>query len=431
MEFVSDIKRNLSGKRLLILGGGLWKDAIQKVAEEYNITLIAAGSDQSSYIFEIAKEKYNVDSTDCDEMKKLIVDKKIDGVYMGGSETVISSACVYLNELKFPCYCTKEQWNSLQDKSEFKTLCVKHGLPVVERFDVSEQNIHIPIEFPVVTKPVDGSGSSGFSVCYNIKELRDGYKRAKKVSPTGNVIVEKYVKNDAVVVFYTVVKGKLYFSGLEDKYPVKYEKQGSYVGGLFMFESKLASEFRLKFEDKINTLISDVGIVEGNFWIEIFVDKDNYYFNEAGFRYGGSASLYPIDYMYGINQVAIDIYYALTGKSSAKGFISIIPYWFPKKKYYAIYPVYARGGSVEKIVGVGDIEKNRQVLTILLRKKCGDFVMESGTFSQVVALVHFVFDNKSELMTLIDNVHDKLEILNQNGENMIFRMLDAKKVRLR
>ena len=89
----------LKGKRLLILGGNLWKESIKQVADTYGITLIATGNDTSAGIFEIADECYNIDSTNSEAMKKLILEKNIDGVYMGGSETVISAACEYLAEL--------------------------------------------------------------------------------------------------------------------------------------------------------------------------------------------------------------------------------------------------------------------------------------------------------------------------------------------
>ena len=133
-----EIKNKLQGKRLLILGGSLWKEAIKKIADTYKITLIATGNDQSAGIFEIADEKYSVNSIDSAAMKSLIKDKKIDGIYMGGSETVISYACQYLNDIGKPCYCTKKQWDDLQNKTLFKELCIKHGLPVAGRFNSTE-----------------------------------------------------------------------------------------------------------------------------------------------------------------------------------------------------------------------------------------------------------------------------------------------------
>lgn len=424
------IKDQLKGKRLLLLGGSLWKDAIKKIADEYEIVLVATGNSQNAGIFEIASEQYQVNSTDAEEMKKLIIEKKIDGVYMGGNEAVISAACVYLNELELPCYCKKNQWDSLQDKRIFKELCIRHNLPCVPEVKL-EQVCEENVEFPVITKPADGCGSSGFTVCHNAKELKEGITKARTNSPTKQVIVEKFVKNDGVVVFYTVSNGKLYFSGLEDKYPVRYKEHGSYVGGLFVFESSLKEIFREKFEDNISDLVADLGIKEGSFWIEVFYDGSDFYFNEAGYRYGGSASIYPINYMYGINQVAADIFYALTGKSEINNFVSIIPEKVMKKKYYAVYPLYSRAGKVSEIRGYLTLQKSPEIVTVISKISLQDEIKESGTFSQAVTLIHFVFDDINELQRTIEKIHNVYKVLDQDGNNMIERMLNIKNVSLK
>ena len=252
-------KQMAERKRLLLLGGSQWKDAIKLYADENDVTLLATGNDQSAGIFEIADERYNVNSTDADAMKKLIRDTKVDGVYMGGSETVINSACKYLNEMGLPCYCTHEQWELFQNKRNFKQLLKKHGLPVCPEYIVDPQNIGKSIQttdFPVIVKPADGCGSSGFSVCYTADELETAYKHAADNSPTGTVICEKFVKNQGVVIIYTFSNGKVIFSGVEDKYPVRYEKQGSYVAGLFVFESNFADELRSRYESNLTELFN-------------------------------------------------------------------------------------------------------------------------------------------------------------------------------
>lgn len=162
----NEIKKKIAGKRLLLLGGSLWKEAIKKIASEYEITLVATGNSKKAGIFEIADEGYEVNSTDASAMKRLIIDKKIDGVYMGGNENVIKSACAYLEELNMPCYCKKEQWEVLQDKRKFKALCMKHHLPVALQYGIQEIK-NRGIDYPVITKPADGCGSSGFTVCQN------------------------------------------------------------------------------------------------------------------------------------------------------------------------------------------------------------------------------------------------------------------------
>lgn len=416
--------QNLENKRLLVLGGSIWKDAIKQFADSNNITLISAGLYPAG-TDDIAKESYRIDTTDENEMIPFVREKKIDGVYLGGSELIISRACGYINKLGLPCYCTKDQWEFLQNKANFKQLCKKSGLPVVPQYVIDENDIKgsvPPDAYPVITKPTDGCGSNGFSVCRNSGELVEGYKKAVADSPTQSVICEKFVKNTGVVVFYTFSNGKVIFSGLEDKYPVKFEKQGSYVGGLFTFESEFTKEYRERFDAGVEKMFQSIGITEGSAWIEVFHDGDNYYFNEVGFRYGGSISIYPVDYLTGINQVAADIYYALTGESHPYGHTSLIPDSIERGLNYAVYPVYAGVGTITKIKGLDKLGDNVVFKTIT--KPVGFEVKDWGSFNQNVAIVQFVYKDKDELKLSLNRIHENLKILDENGRNMIFRMLN-------
>ncbi len=420
----------LQGKRLLVLGGSIWKEAIKDYAEQNGIVVISAGLYPAG-TDDIAQEVYRIDTTDAEMMKPFIKEHHIDGVYMGGSELIISSACKYINELGFPCYCTQKQWEFLQNKRNFKDLCIKHCLPVVPRYHINVNDIKGSFSdefYPVITKPEDGSGSNGFSVCYTPEELERGYIKAAENSPTGSVICEKYVNNDSVVVFYTFSNGELFFSGLEDKFSVKFRKQGTYVGGLFMFESNNTQEFRHRFEEKLKNLFQSIGVREGSAWIEVFHDKDTYYFNEVGFRYGGSISVYPIDYLYGYNQVAADIHFALTGESKIGGYPSLISKYIPQKHHYAIYPVYLFPGRILEIEGIEEIEKHSEIVLCSLTKHIGDIVPDSGSFNQSFALVHFVFDTIDECRTILNIIHQHLKVYNETGEDMIFQMLDFESI---
>ncbi|WP_448915682.1 ATP-grasp domain-containing protein [Eubacterium ramulus] len=422
---------NLEGKKLLLLGGSLWKDAISAFAKENGVQLVATGNDTTSAIFDISQEYYNVDSTNAEKMKRLIKENHIDGVYMGGSEAVISAASQYLNELGLPCYCKKEQWEYLQNKANFKQLCIENGLPVVPRYTIEENCIELPKEvYPVITKPADGCGSSGFSICHNNDELVIGYNKAKDNSDSGSVIVEKFVKNKGIVVFLTFSNGKMYFSGLEDKYPVQYAREGSYVAGLLILESKFTKEFRERFEEKIEKTMASIGIKEGSVWIEVFHDGDEYYFNEVGYRYGGTVSVYPVDYFYGINQVASDMYYALTGESKIAGHTSLISANLHRKKYYAVYPVHLNAGKIKEIKGLNSLQENNDVIVIPVAKKVGTEIVQNGSFSQTFALVHFVFDTKKELEEMIDLIHRELIVLDDNDINMVHKMLQVDEVNI-
>lgn len=418
----------LKGKRLLVLGGSTWKESIKAFKEENEIKIIAAGLWHVG-IYDIADECYTIDILNPQVMKKFIMEKKIDGVYMGGAENVISVACQYINDLGLPCYCTKEQWDFLQNKSNFKILCEKNGLPIVPQYFIDEKDIigSVPIDaYPVITKPADGCGSNGFSICRTSMDLVEGYRKAKAESPTCSVICEKFVKNTGVVVFYTFSNGKVIFSGLEDKYPVCFEKYGSYVGGLFTFESKFTHEFLSRFEKNIEKMFQSINIKEGSAWIEVFHDGDDYFFNEVGFRYGGSVSIYPVDYLMGINQVAADIYYSLTGESNLFNHTSLINTNIRKGLNYAVYPIYACPGIISEVKGLDSIRDN--VVFSTLTKTIGVKIEDSGSFNQNVAVIHFVYKDEVELKNSIDAIHSSLEILDENGINMVIKLLNIDKI---
>jgi len=413
------MNNELKGKRLLVLGGSMWSNTIQDFAVRNGITLISAGLYPAG-TDKIAKEVYRIDTTQPSLMIPFIKEHQIDGVYMGGSEMIITAACQYINELQLPCYCTKEQWDFLQEKDKFKSLCMRFDLPCVPRYDLDSMDI----EYPVITKPTDGCGSNGFSVCRNAAELRIGYKIAAEASPTGRVLIEKFVKNDSVVVFYTFSNGRMYFSGLENKFPVKYEGHESYVAGLHLFESRFAQEFRNRFDDKLEKLFSSLGIKEGSLWIEVFHDGDNYYFNEVGFRYSGSVSIFPVDYFYGFNQVASDIYYALTGISEIHGHPTIIEDKVPRKKHYAIFNAHMLPGTIASIEGVDKIREIPECVFIADTKHVGDSVKATGTVAQVFAFIHFVFDTMEECKQMIDKIYSVIHIKDVNGKELMCNMID-------
>ena len=422
----------LQAKRLLVLGGSTWKEAIRDFAHEHNIYLIAAAPYHVG-IFDVADESHIIDVTDAQAMIPFIKEHQIDGVYMGGSEPVIESACQYLEELGLPCYCNKFQWDSLQNKKHFKQLCIDNGLPVVPMYNVTRDNINEvapSIPFPVITKPTDGCGSSGFSVCHNEQELYEGYEKASESSVSGSVITERYVKNDAVVGFYTFCNGEVLFSGLEDKYPVQIEKGKSYVGGLFIYNSRFTEMFRNQFEDKIKGMIGSLGIKQGSAWIEVFRQDDEFFFNEVGFRYGGSVSIYPVDYLFSINQVANDITFSLTGEGQAFGHISLSPHTKTGKKYYGVYPLYAKGGTIVSVDGFSQMRKENEIIFITNTRSKGYTVSSNGDFSQNVGLVHFVFDTLEECEVIINSIHKTLSFKDANGNEMLLKLFDTKTIKL-
>ncbi|MBR2237583.1 MAG: ATP-grasp domain-containing protein [Prevotella sp.] len=440
----------LRGKRLLLLGSSVWKNELRRFADEHGITLAVVGN-KPAPLDEVADELYRVDSTDHEAMKQFIKTHDFDGIFMGGSELIISHACEYINELGYPCYCTKEQWDSLADKSRFKALCQQFGLPVARLYTLDD-----PITFPVVTKPVDGCGGTGISICHDDKELQEGYSRAKAASRSGKAIIEQFVDNDSIKVFYTFSQGVPHYTTMATKYPVRHDNPESYVSTLYLYESSYATDFRQRFEERLFQMFAHLGIREGSLWIEVFKNGDEYCFNEAAFRYMGQVSLYPVDYLTGINQLAADITYALTGKSQLMGHRSLIGDDVPRKKHYCMYCPQLADGRIESIEGIENLQLstlNSQLSTLkpqistlkpqlstlnsqlsnlklpecvyaYIMKSEGDEISGPHTLFHVLGCIHLVFDTIDELRQLINKVHQLIHVTDDQGHEMLMDMID-------
>lgn len=424
--------KDIRGKRLLLLGSNVWKELIKSFADYYGVRLYFAGL-YPAPLDDIVEEYYRIDTTDPEIMIPFVKKHKFDGVYMGGSEFIVSHACTWINQLGLPCYCQKEQWDILQDKSRFKDICIEHGLPVVQKYIINPSDFLNSVpenDYPVITKPTNGSGSRGFSVCHDSKELEKGYKLAAEVSPTGSVICEKFVNNKGLVVFFVFTDGEMHLVMTQDKYPVRYDKQGSYVAGMHTFPSYAESTFKSLFEEKLRSLFKDIGIKNGTIWIEVFFDGKSFYFNEVGFRYSGSFSFYPLDYLKGINQFFGDLYYATTGDNILYGFPSLIPNSVPKGLKYCIYSIHCKPGKVAKEEGIDKVwgKYPDRMVVVPHQRNVGDTIVESGSFGQVFCLFHFTYTTKEECKDIIRFIQETYKVIDTEGNNMVNVMLNVKDI---
>ena len=410
----------LKGKRLLVLGGTAWADIIFSFAKENNIHLITTGKNPSK----LFDEYYYVDSIDSKAMKNLIKEKKIDGVYIGSNERVIRQAIQYLPELDLPCYCTLQQWDTLMNKLKFKKLCRQFDLPVVETYEWTPTN-KCKINYPVIVKPTNGCASAGIKICYSETELIEGYRLAYENSASHEVLIEQLVNNSGMDVFFQITDYEIEFCGLGDKYSVQLADGAGSVAGARILPSVFTDEFRFRFEKKIKAMFSSINLKHGLIWMEVFHDGDDYYFNEVGYRLNGSLTIISVDYFCGINAVAADMYFALTGKSKAKGFNSLIlKKYNKKKKKICEYWIACKSGIISKIDGLNKLNLHPNILAIFPKYSIGSLIPQTNGFAQNFCVIHFMYDTNLELNEIISFIKSNIRVIDENGCDMIIHKSD-------
>ncbi len=409
--------------KVLVLGGKpIGSCEITECANKYAHTIVTDYLlKEESAAKKISNECWNISTADMECLKKKCIEENVTAVLTGVHEFNICKKIELCNELKLPQYCTKEQWDFCEDKQNFKDLCVKYGIDVAKTYDVDAGKI----DYPVIVKPVDSSGSRGFSICNNKNELLKGIKFALEFSESKRVLIEEYMQCEACIIHYTAIEGEIIFSGMSDKHSQSFEG-GASVMALQIFPSKSIERYLEDVNDKAISMFKGLGIKDGPIWIEVFNDIKNnrFVFNEMGYRFGGSMTNYPVQFFYGIDQMELMVANALGRKIECA-----VPKSFrPAAERYCILPLHLKAGVISSISGIEETKQTLGIEQIILVHHEGDVIENWGTAQQVFCYLHISFNTVSELLKRIETFIENVNVRDEQGDNMLFCLYDYKKL---
>lgn len=406
-------------KKLLVLGGKpIGSVELVERAKELGAYVVVADylSVADSPAKRIADEHWEISTADVVELAKLCKQNSIDGILAGVHEFNINRMLDLCEMLDLPCYCKRDTWVYCDDKVRFKELCQKNDIPVAKKYSLD--NID-RISYPVIVKPVDGSGSRGFHICHDKEELRKNYQTACTFSPTQRVIIEDFIPYDAVIIQYTMHNGKCYFSGMSDKISCQFKSTGSSVMGFQSFPSKGMDKYLKILDAKARAMFENAGFTDGPIWIEAFYDgSDGFFFNEMGYRFGGSLTNYPVEYFYGINQLDLMIAKALGGVMQFHENVNA------EARHYCILPIHVKPGLVNKTIGFDDLQKIPAFYRYVPVHFVGDKIEDWGSAQQVFCYLHVLYDENKDLKATLNQVMDTFHVYDENGHDMLFTLFD-------
>ncbi len=407
---------NLTGKKLLLMGGAAFVHSIRKYADEQGFKLIAVGKSQGAHS-RLSDEYFKIDTANVEQISELIIQKKIDGIFVGASEVNIRPAIKIAEKTGIPFYTTQEQWDILANKEQFKLLLAQNGLPLIPEY--AEDCDWGTIAYPVIVKPVDGSGARGISVCNNCSEMASAIAYAKEFSFAKKVIIEQFMQGMTdTFVRYHFQNGSYSISSAFDRH-VNFSQGG--FGGVaiaYTHPSNHIQAYLNRYDEKMQNVFRSLGLKNGVITLQGFVDEDDvFYFYEAGYRLGGSQSYIFTDAVNDSNSLHYMVNYALTGEM-ADYCIAERDTPFFKKPCCNLY-VALRAGLITVMDGVQEVRKLPGVLNVTEMCGVGTEIKKTGSLDQVCLRMHLIGDDRESLAKVIERVYDTLHILDENGEDMI------------
>lgn len=363
----------------------------------------------------LADEAWDVSTADVELLAQKAREEGVDAVMAGVNEFNIERAIELSGLLGLPFWCSWEQWRACEDKQVFKALCRSHGICVAREFDGADAG---SVEFPVVVKPADGSGSRGFTKCYSLERFDEALGKAREFSPTGSALVEELVEGEAVIIQYTVHEGEAHFCGMADKHSERMGERGAPIMALQVAPSVHQSQYLVEVDENARAMVESLGIREAPLWIEAFYRNGEFVFNEAGLRFGGSMTNHMVSELCGVDQMAV-LYAACTGENGA----ACTPALRDDVRY-AVFPTHLRPGKVAKVEGLGALAEDPRFVAATILHGEGDDVLEWGSAQQVFSYLHFKAGSAAKLVDVMRKALETVSVEGENGEEMLFSLFD-------
>ena len=401
-------------KKLLILGANVETAGLVKTAKEMGIYTVVADYLPNSYAKKFADQPEDIDGMDIEKLVHFIRKEKIDGVMVGTADPLVPSYYKVCKILGLPCYVTEESVEAFTNKRKFKNICKKFGINGVSEYTVDQIRENKNVEYPVLIKPADGRSGRGMSVCYSAPEVEAGIEKALEVSRCGEVLIERYMECEDVFMYYTFQNGKCYLSAMTDRH-VSREQKGLdpvVLGGIY--PSKYIGLYMDTLHGKMCKMFEYLNIKNGVLLIQAFVENENFYVYDPGFRLQGGAPHILVNGINHIDHLQMLVNFALTGKMGEYAIESKNDYMFGGKAA-ASQVILLRKGVIGKIEGIDAAKSLQGVISATQRLFEGDEVSLVGTEQQILVRFHMVCDTLESLHILINKIN---ELIHRNYDKV-------------
>ncbi len=419
---------NLEGKKLLVMDRTALAACAVRRAKELGVKTIVANwySVEDSPSKQIADETVDIDISRIDEMLDLIKEKQIDGIFVGWTDSHLPFYAEICEKAGLPCVGTKEQFDILSnDKRLFKKACIKYGVPTIPEYQLDMQFKREDldkIQYPVLIKPADESGSRGVKRCNTEEDLIESYSKLYEQSKSKKILCEKFIDSPKeIFIHYTVQDGYCSLSSAFMKHKAVVDNEVAASAILHVFPSSYIPLYKKTAEPAVLNMVRELGIQNAPVMFQGFIDNDQFYFYESGLRMGGEQHYVFTQPINGISTLDMMIEYSLTGKMTCGDVKTQDNCAY--SKYCVNYYITLKPGMISKIEGIEEIESWPQVLQNATFHAVGDEISRTNSLDRVIYRLHVMDDTKEKLAKTLERISSTLRIWDEEGQEMQLEQL--------
>ena len=383
-------------KKILLLGGSAQQVIAIKTAKRlgyYTVLCDYLPDNPGQYV---ADKYYNVSTTDVEAVYKVAMAEKVDGILAYASDPAALPAAIVAERLGLPTNPSASV-AVLGVKHNFRKFLGENGFACPRNFtfkvgtDIEEVKERIQeLDFPIVVKPTDSSGSKGVTVLKSAEGLDAAIVWAESYSRNKILIVEEFIESN----FPAVIGGDIFvWDGKIILYGEMACLRGNEHNGLIPVGEKSPAGLNGKqienVHKELQRIITMLGIKFGELNIEILLDKnDNVHFLELGPRAGGNMIPIQLSDVFGIDLVEANVLAAMGEKPS------IIQE--KKKGYFVTYVLHSYQNGKFEGVFISDLIIDNVYRKEIYKEK-GDLVEPFDGAGKAIGILFLHFDTEMEL----------------------------------
>ena len=187
------------------------------------------------------------------------------------------------------------------------------------------------------------------------------------------------------------------------------------LGGIY--PSKYIGLYMDTLHGKMCKMFEYLNIKNGVLLIQAFVENENFYVYDPGFRLQGGAPHILVNGINHIDHLQMLVNFALTGKMGEYAIESKNDYMFGGKAA-ASQVILLRKGVIGKIEGIDAAKSLQGVISATQRLFEGDEVSLVGTEQQILVRFHMVCDTLESLHILINKINELIHVYDVEGADM-------------
>lgn len=412
-------------KKILILGGTSISRQIVYAAHEIGLDVYVTDYLENSPCKAIAEKSFMVSCTDVDAVCHLIKEEGIDGVIMGYADVLMPSYVKICQKAKLPCYANLHAIEMTADKDNFKNLCRKFNIPVVDEYtkDDIENN---KVTYPIIVKPVDNSGARGIYICHDKDEFNVYYQESLKYSPSKHVLIERFMTGKEATIFYYLHKGEIYLLGVSDRHMLKFSEQLLQLPIGYTFPSVNQDIFIKEQNENIKNMFRSLDMKEGMVFMQSFNENGKYIIYEMGYRLTGSIEQHLMEKSHKFNHLKAILNFAVGNTIDVTPLDAIDL----ENAIMANVTLLLSKGTIDHYVGEEETLNIPGVLHIHSSYPVGTVIDDNvmGKLAQVGIRVLLYADNRQQLLDRMDLVKNTLQVISTDGNDMLLGNYSYKEV---